>query len=236
MKSKGIVLVLLGIVIGTAVAAARPDIIERIKLHTGLMSRHDAELNPFYQRILRYHRRISGNALPGSVHFIGDSFIQGLCVSATTRSPAINFGIGGDTSYGVLERLSAYPSLRTASAVVLAFGFNDLWFRPVDEVVDNYRQVLAAIPARTPVIMTALFPVDDRTEPSLAGMNRKIDALNGRLVKLCATRKYCAWVDIDDRLRDGSGRLARRFHDGDGLHLNSTGNAVWIAALRPLLN
>ncbi len=235
MKRNAIVLVLLGIVIGVAVFAARPDMLDRIRLHAGLMSQDEAELTPFYHRILRYHRRISGNALPGSVHFIGDSFIQGLCVSAVT-APAINFGIGGDTSYGVLRRISQYPSLRTASAVVLAFGFNDLWFRSPVEVAANYRQVLRAIPAQTPVVMTAVFPVDDRVEPALAGMNARVDELNRELERLCAERQYCAWVDIGDALRDDSGRLAARYGDGDGLHLSSAGNAIWIAALRPLLN
>jgi len=231
---RAIVLLLLGCAVGVGIVVARPEMIDRIRAHTGLMSPDEAELTPYYHRILRYHRRISGNALPGSVHFIGDSFVQGLCVSCIAH-PAINLGIGGDTSYGVLRRLPEYPSLATAAAVVLAFGFNDLWFRSDEEIVANYRRVLEALPSQSPVVVTALFPVDDRDEPVLAGMNRRIDGLNAALATLCRQRRYCVFVDIGPLLRDETGRLARDYHDGDGLHLNSEGNALWIAVLKPLL-
>ncbi len=232
---KAIALLLLGCFVGLGIVVARPDVVDRIRARAGLVSQDEVELTPFHHRIVRYHRRISGNVLPGSVHFIGDSFIQGLCVSCITH-PAVNFGIGGDTSYGVLRRLPQYPSIQSAAAVVLAFGFNDLWFRSDEEILDNYRQVLQALPPQLPVIVTALFPVDDQAEPALAGMNQRIAGLNPQLAKLCAERPYCVFVDIGDQLRDQSGRLAARYHDGDGLHLNSAGNALWIAALRPLLN
>lgn len=235
MKNKALLVALLGCVFGLGVLVARPDVVDRIKARTGLLSQEEVELTPFYHRIVKYHRRVSGNAPPGTVHFIGDSFVQGLCVSAIAH-PAINFGIGGDTSFGVRKRIPQYPSLKQARAVVLAFGFNDLWFRSDEEIVTNYRQALAELPQGMPVLVTALFPVNETEAPSLEGMNARIRTLNTKLGKLCAETPYCAFVDIGDQLRDTTGQLAHRYHDGDGLHLNSTGNAIWIAAIRPLFN
>ena len=235
VKSKTILVALLGCVLVLGTLVARPDVVDRIKSKVGLMSQEERELTPFYQRIVKYHRRVSGNAPAQAVHFIGDSFVQGLCVSAVVN-PAINLGIGGDTSFGVLKRISQYPSLQQARAVVLAFGFNDLWSHSDEDIVANYRRVLAALPTGMPVLMTALFPVNEREEPSLKGMNGRIRTINVQLGALCAETPYCAFVDIGDQLRDASGQLSQRYHDGDGLHLNSAGNAIWIAAIKPLFN
>ncbi len=63
-----------------------------------------------------------------SVVFVGDSLTQSLYVDAVAR-PSVNYGIGGDTTVGVLGRLPEYRSILCASAVVMAIGVVYMKFR-----------------------------------------------------------------------------------------------------------
>lgn len=227
---------LLALAVGLAAGGwlQRNDLPRRVAEHFGWLGDAEVELTPFYWRTLKYQHRVTQNTLPGTVHFIGDSFVQGLAVSAVA-TPAVNFGIGGDTTLGMLRRIPEYPSLRSARAVVLAGGYNDLWRHDDDYIVANYRRILAALPKGVPVVLTALFPVNERIEPALAGKNRRIAGLNRRLAALCGGWPGCHFLDIGDRLRDGDGQLAAPYQAGDGLHLVGEGNAIWIRALRAVL-
>src|SRR5262245_21550491 len=62
---------------------------------------------PVYQQIQAFQIKVDGNVPDGSVLFFGDSLVQGLCVVAVTPN-AVNFGIGGDTTAGLLDRLPHY--------------------------------------------------------------------------------------------------------------------------------
>ena len=62
-----------------------------------------------------------------------------------------------------------------------------------------------------------------------------IQPLNRELEARVRNRLGSRWVDAGPRLADAAGQLRAEFHDGDGLHLNSAGNAVWIAELRAAL-
>lgn len=94
------------------------------KLETCNHSVQSSELTPHYHRMLEYHKRMDGNVLTGSVIFFGDSITQGLCVSAVA-SHSVNYGIGSDTTFGVLERLKYYRSINRADVVVISIGVND---------------------------------------------------------------------------------------------------------------
>ncbi len=231
MKRQTLIIYIIAIHMALIAALIKTDAFRKLEEKVGVVSEEVGEITPFYERILRYHKRISGNAPPGAVQFIGDSFIQGLCVSAVAN-PAINYGIGGDTTYGMLQRISEYTSLKTARAIVLAAGFNDMWRRDNAAIAQNYSQILRTLPANRPVLMTAVFPVDERLIDAFKGRNARIADLNARLMEVCAADQRCRFIDINMLLMDKSGNLAPRYYDGDGLHLNSAGNAIWIEALR----
>lgn len=200
----------------------------------GLTHHESAEITPFHERIVRYHKRVSGNVPPDAVQYIGDSFVQGFTVSAVAN-PAVNYGIGGDTTVGMLARIPLYDSLATARAVVLLGGFNDLWRRGEKEIVSNFKKMLELIPADRAVIIVGVFPTDPRVEPAFAGMNQRIEKLNLGLAGICHEDQRCQYININDQLVDEEGLLNPKLHDGDGLHLNAQGNAVLIRALKPAL-
>jgi len=90
------------------------------------------ELTPHYHQMVTFHSHMDGNVPDDSVIFIGDSLTQGLCVSAVA-CPSVNYGIGNDTTLGVLQRISQYESIQRAKVVVIAIGINDWRFQTAKE-------------------------------------------------------------------------------------------------------
>ncbi|MCC7376670.1 MAG: hypothetical protein IT581_18570 [Verrucomicrobiales bacterium] len=191
------------------------------------------EITEHYTRMLRYHRRMDGHVPDQSVIFLGDSITQGLCTDAVAQ-PSVNYGIGSDTTVGVLGRLTTYSnSLSRASAVVLAIGVNDLLFRDNQEIAENYRRILERLPAATPVVCSALLPINDRTYARGTPVTReRITGLNQLLRDVCAAFPRCVFVDAGPQLVDTDGNLQANLEDGDGIHLNAAGNQIWSAVLR----
>jgi lysophospholipase L1-like esterase len=193
-----------------------------------------SEITEHFHHMIRYHSRMDGNVPVGSVVFIGDSITQGLCVSAVVPS-AVNYGIGYDTTVGVLQRLPVYNSIKRAGAVVIAIGINDFKLRTNEDILHNYSTIAERIPENIPVIFSAVLPLDEKLFPDCRGWNQRIQALNTDLKAFCDRSRNHFFVDAGPLVLDGQGNLAAEFHDGDGIHLNSKGNAVWIGELQRAL-
>lgn len=189
------------------------------------------EITGFFERVVQYHARMDGNVPDGSVVFIGDSLTQGLCVTAVAPM-SINYGIGGDTTVGVLQRLPNYHSLKRAGAIVVTIGNNDLAFRTNREIMRNYSAIIARLPRDIPVIFSPPIPYDEKADTQWSGRNQRVRALSKDLEILTRKSGNLHFVDVGPLLVDAEGNLADRYHDGDGTHLNAKGNEVWITLLR----
>jgi hypothetical protein len=95
----------------------KSDFIPKVQAKLGF-EKSTQELTPHFKRMLTYHKRMDGNIPSGAVIFIGDSITQGLAVSAVYPK-SVNYGIGSDTTIGVIKRLSDYKSLSRARAIVI---------------------------------------------------------------------------------------------------------------------
>ena len=212
-------------------ALAKSDLLSRLERRFGFNPA--PEITDHFARMVSYHERMDGNVPAGAVVFIGASHTQGLFTDAVAM-PSVNYGIGGDTTVGVLSRLSRYRCLERAAAVVLTIGMNDLTRRGDDEIVANYQRILRALPPALPAVVTALFPVDaeSMTDPLPGVSNARIASVNRALERLCATHPRCMFVDIGASLADKEGTLSKANHVGDGVHLNTEGYRIWIDALR----
>jgi len=187
-----------------------------------------------YHRMLTSHLRMDGSIPAGSVIFVGDSLTQGLCVSAITEA-SVNYGIGSDTTAGVLQRLPKYHAIKECRAVVLAIGINDLQRRSDDEILHNYSKIISAIPSSTPVIVSSILPVDERINPTFKGYNARLHWLNVAIRKLLEANGNCHFVDTGPNLVDPGGNLDAIYHVGDGVHLSTRGYSLWIADLKACL-
>ncbi len=119
--------------------------------------------------------------------------------------------------------------------MTLAIGVNDLRRRDDNAILENMAQIISAITKHTPLVVSAVLPLDERIETVGAGRNTRIAALNTRLAGLCDGYAECVFVDASPLLIDESGNLSTTYHVGDGVHPNTAGYAIWIEALRNAL-
>ncbi len=221
---------IIGLHVLFAVVLLKSDIIEKVQRKLGVYQK--PELSTYYYDITSYHERLDGSLPEGVTLFIGDSITQGLATAAIADL-SVNYGIGSDTTVGVLERLPKYKSINKAKAVVLAIGVNDLKRRDVDTTVDNYQKMLKLIPKDMPVVVSAVLPVDERVYTQ--NSNATIKQLNLKLKTLAASMSNIVYIDSTELLQASDGNLKADFHTGDGIHLNTAGYKIWIAQLRQAL-
>ena len=175
------------------------------------------------------------NIPKNSVIFLGASNTQGLPVAAIA-CPSVNYGIGGDTSLGVLQRLNTYKSISTARAIVINIGGNDLKYRSNEELLVNLKKIATQIPRRIPIIINSIFPIDENIEDKLNGRNNKrIKQANEILKDWIVKVENIYYIDTGSKLIDENGNLEGKFHIGDGLHLNEKGYLLWIEDLTRIL-
>lgn len=160
--------------------------------------------------------------------FIGDSRIQN--IDFYPRMNAVNFGISGDTTPGMVERMQKYSSIKRTKAVFLAGGVNDLGFGAGfdQEVVLNYGKMFATIPPGHKIFTMGIFPVIERKR--FVGYTARIQAINKNLRQLCAKRPQCTYIDLWPTLALESGEAREEFMRDDGIHLSESGNNAIIGA------
>ncbi len=204
------------------------------------------------------HEQLVAKAKSGRIdlYFVGDSITRRWGSSDTQYSAMLanwqtnfhgwnagNFGWGADSVQNILWRL-ANGELDDVNpkVIVLLAGTNDL--RPgrtgadddkqVDEVLGGIKAILDVFKARAPGASIILMGVLPRNEAGgKTALIPTIRRINTRLAALADGDKI-RFLDISDRLSDGSGKLVEGV-TVDGLHLSVKGYQIWADALKPLL-
>ena len=215
-----------------AVMLVKSDFISKVREKFSLAS---TDMPYFYQRTLQYHKDMDASIPAGAVLFIGDSITQALATSAISDY-SVNFGIGSDTTYGVLQRLPFYQSMGRSKAVVLAIGINDVATKVGrTEILSNYKNILDGIPSNVSIIVSAMLPVGKDTT-KVDATNEYISALNADIEMLTRGYLNVVYLDAGTALKNDSGYLDAAFHMGDGVHLSDKGYRVLIESLRDTLS
>lgn len=209
----------------------RTDFVPRLMRKIGLIE-PELEISQLYKSMLPHQLRMDSHVPPDSIIFIGDSMIQDLCVSAVVDS-AVNFGIGGDTTVGLLKRVSSYTSIKTAKLIIICIGTNDLRRRANLEIIRNYKKIISKCLGKATIITTAIFPVDERVVGT--GWNQRINSLNKSLKALSDSTESCFFMNPGEKFLDHTNNLDRRYHIGDGKHLNPIGYKIWIDELKKFI-
>jgi len=209
----------------------RPDTVIAVK--SQLRPAPRAEMGDHYARKIALHARQDATVPALSAVFIGDSHVEGLHADAVA-SPAVNYGIGGDTTAGILARLGIYTnSLPHASAVFICVGVNDMLHRDNQQIAANSWRILTNLPPGRPVVWAAVPPLCEWNYPHRAVINNaRIADLNSRLAQLFAPVRNVAFVHAPPNLLDEEGNLSAQYDAGDGIHLNADGYRLWITALQ----
>jgi len=192
-----------------------------------------SENHYYVEQSIAHHRRMDASVPEGAVLFIGDSLIQGLATSAIDGM-SVNYGIGNDTTTGVIHRLPLYSSIDHARLAIIAIGINDLRIHSDATIKTNLDTIAKLIPDKTQFVFSGLLPIDE----SLVGIdnaNERILTINRYLEALMEEYPNGSFIDIAPLLSAPGGELDRRYHDGDGLHLNKSGYAIMIQAFSELL-
>jgi len=179
---------------------------------------------------------IARNA-PIELVFVGDSITDGWRNGGqpwwdqywAPYKPA-NFGIGGDTTQGVLWRmqngeLDGYK----AKLIVMMLGTNNINRNPNDEIVDGDRLIIEEYRKRQPQAKVLLLGIFPRAQQASDPYRASIKDINGKLAKL-ADNKNVFFMDIGEKFLTPDGTLTQEIMP-DGLHPNLRGYKIWAEAI-----
>ncbi len=212
----------------------KTDIFEKIQEYFGIEVVKE-EIRPYFYHMLGFHKRIDANIPKNSIIAIGDSLMQGLAIESL-HPMIFNFGIGEDTTLGVLKRVPQYNSIKSSKLVILAIGLNDLKRRTNSEIIKNYINVINMIPSHTKILVSAIHPVNSLQNSKLKNYNKRISDINTKLKQISQKSERLYFIDISENLSDIAGNLSIQYNIGDGVHLNKSANQIWLSALKESIN
>jgi len=143
----------------------------------------------------------------------------------------LNQGISGDTTAGVLQRLSTFDQTRPDTIYVMA-GINDLRRGATDaEVLNNLRQIMRQLKQAHPqakVIVHSILPTRLSALPT-----DRIRRLN-YAIAIAAQEESVFFLNLQPSFMDDNGIL-RRDLTTDGIHLNPQGYRTWESVMASIL-
>ena len=190
-----------------------------------------------------YQRATLFEALPTSnsdIIFLGNSITNGGEWAELLGNPhAKNRGISGDTTQGVLDRLSTITKGKP-SKIFLLIGTNDLSRgKSVEAVARNVEKIVERVKRESPatkLYVQSVFPVNPKFNKFLGHMNRQKDiaALNAK-IKAIAACHGVKYIDVYKALVIPSTDVMNPEYTNDGLHLLGKGYLKWVDVLKPYL-
>jgi lysophospholipase L1-like esterase len=185
------------------------------------------------------HRTFSEIARGATVEllFVGDSITDGWRNAGQpvwdqhwAPLKAANFGIGGDTTQGVLWRMqNGELDNFKAKLIVLMLGTNNINRNPNDEIVDGDRLIIEEFKKRQPQAKVLLLGIFPRAQQPTDPYRASIKDINSKLAKL-ADNKQVFFMDIGNKFLTADGTLTTEIMP-DGLHPNLRGYRIWADAI-----
>ncbi|MBO6829877.1 GDSL-type esterase/lipase family protein [Allomuricauda sp.] len=151
---------------------------------------------------------------------------------------AVNRGISGDTTYGVLERLDEITEGKPAKIFIL-LGINDLARNISNDIIlRNYSIIIDRIQKESPstqIYVQTLLPVNGTFKRFMNHYNKASHILKiNRYLRKMTKQKKVNLIDLYPHFLDENGRLDIQYTN-DGLHLSAMGYRLWALLLRPYL-
>jgi lysophospholipase L1-like esterase len=195
---------------------------------------HEASGHPNYaqwRELLALEARAAGRGKGASsvTAMVGDSLSQWFPADQLPgRQLWLNQGISGDTTTGILDRLSFLDTAKPDTIYFMA-GVNDLKRGDNDrDILRNISQIISRLKRQHPnaqIIVQSILPTRSSQIP-----NDRIAKLNP-LIQELARRQGVEYLDLQPQFRDGDGSL-RADLTTDGIHLSPQGYQVWQLALQ----
>ncbi|GGK42190.1 MULTISPECIES: GDSL-type esterase/lipase family protein [Flavobacteriaceae] len=173
--------------------------------------------------------------------FLGNSITEGGDWKALFPNiNAVNRGISGDVTDGILNRLDEVLSSQPKKIFIL-IGTNDLARgKSIDEVLNNSKILLEKIKAvskETKIYLQSVLPYNPNIGTKFSGHKSKqqdVLVLNKKLKKL-ARDQGVKFLNIHKKFRNKKGELKANL-TYDGLHLNKSGYVFWAKIIKKHVN
>lgn len=173
--------------------------------------------------------------------FLGNSITEGGDWNALFPDiNAVNRGISGDVTDGILFRLDEVTSSKP-DKVFLLIGTNDLARgRNMDYVVENTEKIIEQIKRQSPdtkIYLQSILPVNPNVGDKFSGHknnHQKIIDTNKRLKELAKTH-YITYINLHRPMGNGKMFLKPKY-TYDGLHLSKEGYQKWKKILHKYVN
>jgi lysophospholipase L1-like esterase len=161
-----------------------------------------------------------------NIVMLGDSITQAVAWhELLERNDAVNRGIRGDSTEGMLNRLHYVYKLKP-KIVFLMGGINDIKSNEAapEEIARNHRRIVTELIDRQikPVITSTLYV--SPSERKHKKINKKVDELNNLLKKL-SDEKGLSFIDLNSKLANRDS-LAEKYTI-DGVHLLGNAYQIW---------
>ncbi|MEM1292734.1 MAG: GDSL-type esterase/lipase family protein [Cyanobacteria bacterium P01_H01_bin.162] len=183
-----------------------------------------------WQRLLAQEARaIAGGQGSNRLEVVvGDSFGLWLPPDMLPRDRLwLNQSISGDTTAGILQRISTFANTR-ATTIHLMAGANDLKNGvPEAQIAYNLRQTVRQLRQQHPQAQIVVYSVLPTRRAEIS--NDRVRSLNARLATI-SQQDRVEFRNVHPRFQDEQGHL-RPDLTTDGLHLNAQGYAVWQRAM-----
>ena len=178
-------------------------------------------LNLYYHHKVNDFNRERKSAKKGGVVFLGDSITDLMDVSVYYPSlKAVNRGISGDTTRGVLNRMDTVYDM-APSVIVLLIGVNDLMneLRTPENIAISYEQILSELRDELPevqIVCQSVYPCYDGAVYKAAYLKEDIVMLN-TYIQTLAEQYGCIYADTYSVLTDENGLMNPEYCE-DGVH------------------
>ena len=164
------------------------------------------------------------------VAFIGDSLTDGYDLAKYyPQYVTANRGIGGDTTFGLEERLQVSLYDLKPKVVVMLIGANNM-----DSMLQNYESILKGLQENLPESKIVLLSLTAMGGEHW-GRKNQLAAYNNVSIKLLAQKYNFAFVDLYSALYDVSIGEVYEGYTIDGGHFTNEGYTVVTAQVTPVL-
>ena len=159
-----------------------------------------------------------------SIVMIGDSITDGAEWYELLKNNEVqNRGIGGDTTYGVLDRLDTIN--KSIKKAFIMIGINDIdRYETTDEIYENYLKIIDNLEKKgiKVYIQSVLYVEKNYLKSKYA--NEEVFKLNNKLKKL-SEHKELTFIDLNSILAPNS--YLESIYTDDGIHLNPKAHILW---------
>jgi len=207
------ILVIVSLLAGCALLAFKPNFPRAVLARLGVISDVPAYYNSKVLKHTQHGMQVARKDNTNTIVFIGDSIVEHWDISLPDTR-AINLGISGDTSKGVLGRLDD-NYIAHVPTWYLAIGVNEAVF---EYGVGAIESRIAAIADRLAPVKQLYWQVILPVSSSKKDIQVNIQAYNAEVRKQCAVMANCILIEAPASFAGNLESLTT-----DGLHPNARG-------------